>query len=212
MAVAAAVGLSSSPTARRMPSIPKWPPPSVRRSVIPSVTEVPVTEATDRLVCRLQRLLEAVATSSRGAQGAERRRAETGRRRAGAEGVGDREPGAVTVLDEIEPVAADLVRGEQTACELGAGDARDPRRKEVCWISAAGVGGFRGRAASEVGVVVRELERSGPLLGDVVERRHRCPDAEEDSGHPAEAIMDVYAAQARVLASNCPASVGQQHS
>jgi hypothetical protein len=40
MAVAAAVGLSTSATARRIPSIPKTPPSSVRRSVIPSVTRI----------------------------------------------------------------------------------------------------------------------------------------------------------------------------
>jgi hypothetical protein len=40
MAGAAAVGFSTSATAWRMPRFPNVPPPSVRRSVMPSVTRI----------------------------------------------------------------------------------------------------------------------------------------------------------------------------
>ena len=47
-----------------------------------------------------------------GSQRAERRGAEAGGSRAFAGGVGDRDPGAVAVLDEVKPVSADFVGGE----------------------------------------------------------------------------------------------------
>jgi hypothetical protein len=67
-------------------------------------------------------------------------------------GVGDGQPGAVAVLDEVEPVAADLVGRQQAAGQLAAGDADDPRREEVLLDSAAGVIGLRRRAAVSASV------------------------------------------------------------
>ena len=93
--------------------------------------ELRVPERADHLVHRLRGLLEALSRPARGAQRAERAGAQAGGGRARAGGVGDREPGAVAVLDEVEPVAADLVGGQQPARELRARDAGDARGEQV---------------------------------------------------------------------------------
>ena len=66
--------------------------------------EVSVAESADRLVHRFERFGEVVAAAAGGAERAENGSAESGGVGAFAGGVGDREPGAVAVLDEIEPV------------------------------------------------------------------------------------------------------------
>ena len=114
-----------------------------------------------------------------------RRRAETGCGRPVAGRVGDSEPGAVAVLDEVEPVAADFVGRKQPAGQLGAGDSRNPGRKQVLLDLCGRCRRLSpSRGLDEVGVVVRELERGGPLLGDVLERHGRGPDAEEQARDP----------------------------
>ena len=97
-----------------------------------------------------------------------------------AGGVGDRQPCAVAVLDEVEPVAADLVGGQQRPGELRAGDARDARREQVVLDLGGGRRGLAPpRGLDDVGVVVGELERRGALLGDVLQRDDRRADAEQ---------------------------------
>jgi hypothetical protein len=145
--------------------------------------EVGVAEAPDGVVHRLQRLLQGVVAAAGGAQGSEGRGAEACGGRAAARALGDRKPGAVAVVDEVEPVAADLVGRQQPAGQLGALDPDDPRREEVL-LDLGGGGRLLappGRL-DEVRVVVGELECGGALLGDVVERRRRFPHAEQQPG------------------------------
>ena len=133
----------------------------------------------------MQGVFEIVAAAAGGAQGAEGGGAEAGCCGAVAGGVGDREPGAVAVLDEVEPVTADFVGREEAAGELGAGDAGDPRREQVLLDLGRRGGGFAPpRGFDDVGVVVREFERGGPLFGDVVEWRDRLSDTNEQGDNP----------------------------
>ena len=101
-------------------------------------------------------------------------------------GVGDREPGAVVILHEVEPVAADLVGRHEAARELAPRDPRDSGREEV--LLDLGSGRCRlppPRGLDQIGVVVRELERSRALLRDVLERCDGRADAEEQRRDPA---------------------------
>ena len=87
-----------------------------------------------------------------GAEGAEGDGSERGGGRAVAHAVGDAEPGAVAVLDVVEPVAADLVAGQDVA-----GDSAPVMRamrggSRFCWISAAGLVSLRRRAMSKTSV------------------------------------------------------------
>ena len=112
--------------------------------------------------------------------------AQAGRGRARAGRVRDGQPGPVAVLDEVEPVAAHLVGGQQRAGDLRPGDARHARRQQVVLDLGGGRGGLApARGLDDVGVVVGQLERRGPLLGDVLQRRHRRPHAEQQADHAA---------------------------
>ena len=78
-----------------------------------------------------QRLVGAAAAAPAGAQRPERDRAAGSRTRAGTKAVGERDPDPVEVLDEVEPVASDLVAGQYVARDLAAGDPRDPGRQQA---------------------------------------------------------------------------------
>ncbi len=135
-----------------------------------------VVEAADGLVHAGQRFFEVLAAAPGGAQCPEGRGSQAGGGWPGAGGVGDRQPGAVAVLDKVEPVAAHFVARQQGAGELGAGDPGDARWEEV--LLDLGRGARRlasARCLYVVGVVVDELERRGALLGDVLERSDGGP-------------------------------------
>ena len=115
--------------------------------------ELRVGERADHLVHRPRGL--ARGPGRRGAPRAARRaRSRRGPRRSRPVpgGVGDRQPRAVAVLDEVEPVAADLVGGQQPARELRA---RDRGR---CAAGAGGAGPRRRRSSACGGAP----PRSGP--------------------------------------------------
>ena len=119
----------------------------------------------DSTICR-----EVVVGAARGAEGAERDGGQGGGGRALADRVGDPEPRAAGVLDVVEPVAADVVAGQDVAGQGGAGDACDARRKRGLLDLG---GGARVLAAAgeveDVGVRARELERGGGLAGELGE-------------------------------------------
>ena len=77
--------------------------------------EVPVAQLANRLVNARERGLEVLSATPCGPERSQRSGAESGGGGTVAGGVRDREPRPVAVLDEIEPVAADLVRGKQGA-------------------------------------------------------------------------------------------------
>ena len=162
---------------------PRWSPPARQPG---RNAEVLVLQAADRLVDRLEPLLQILAAAPRGAKGAERCRAESGGCGPGAGCVGDRQPGAISVLDEVKPVTAYLIAREEHAGELRTCDPGDARRKEVLldfgrrrgWLAPA-------RGFDVVRVVVRQLQGSGPLFGDVGKRRDGRSHAEQQRCHPA---------------------------
>ena len=136
--------------------------------------EVGIAQPPDRLVHGRESLLEVLAAAPGGSQGTEGGRPETGGGWPGSGGVGDGKPGAVAVLDEVKPVSAHLVGGQQRARQLAAGDTRDTRRKQVL-LDLRGRGGGLSptRGLDVIRVVVGQLQRRGALLGDVGQRRHR---------------------------------------
>ena len=78
-----------------------------------------------------QRLVGGAAAAPAGAQRPERDRAARGGARAGTEAVGERDPHPVEVLDEVEPVARDLVAGQHVARQLAAADPGDAGREQA---------------------------------------------------------------------------------
>jgi len=91
-----------------------------------------------------------------------------------ADGVADREPGPLTVLRLVEPVAADVVCRQHRAGELGTLDAGYPRRQQQVLELAGG-----GRRPSPTGtrdhirVADRELERRRGVDRELLQRCRR---------------------------------------
>src|SRR5581483_11757846 len=148
--------------------------------------EVVVVEPPNRLVYGGERILEILAAAPRRSEGAQGGGAQTCRRRAGPGGIGYGQPSAVPILDEVEPVAPDLVARQEPTRELCAGDPGDPRREKVLLdLGGRGGGLAPSRRLDVVGVVVGELERRGTLPGDVREVAQRRSDAQQNRGDPA---------------------------
>src|SRR5204863_4093228 len=75
--------------------------------------------------------LEALRAAPCRPQRGQRDPPEGTRGRALAHRVGDGDPGAVPVLDVVEPVAANLVRGQDAAGDLAAAEPGDPGRQQA---------------------------------------------------------------------------------
>ena len=139
----------------------------------------------DRLIHRPNRLFEAPAAASCGAQRPQSHRAERRGGKSGAAGLGEREPGTVGVLDVVEPVPGHLVGGQQTSGKLGARHLRRPRGEQV----ELDLGRRARRPASpddleNVGVEAGELERRGALTGDRGEALAWLVDGDEHADGP----------------------------
>src|SRR4051812_8496858 len=89
--------------------------------------ELRAADVAHGLVHRLHGLLERGVVAAGGAQGGEGDATEPARLSPAPGRVGDRDPGAIAVLDVVEPVAPDLVAGQHAARELAAAHANDAR-------------------------------------------------------------------------------------
>ena len=139
-----------------------------------------------RPVHQHQRLVGRAAAAPAGAQRAERDRAARGGARAGTEPVGERDPDAVEVLDEVEPVARDLVAGQHVARHLAAADPRDARRQQALLDLGRGARLLAPLAARErVGVAIGERDRRRGLARDLGERAPRPARASASRPSPA---------------------------
>ena len=84
--------------------------------------------------------------------------------------VGDPDPGAVRVLGVVEPVAADVVPGEDVAGDQRTPDAQDPRREQVLLDLRGGSGGLQPAGAVDVvGVGGGESDRGRALGREIAE-------------------------------------------
>ena len=127
--------------------------------------ELRATDIAHGRVHRLHGLLERGVVAAGSAQGGEGDAAEPARLRATPSRVGDRDPGAVAVLDVVEPVAADVVAGQDAPGELVAAYANDPRRDQALLKLRGGVDVLTtAGGVDHVGVTVGQLERRGAEL------------------------------------------------
>ena len=145
-----------------------------------------------RAVHEQQRVVRAAAAAPARPQRAEGDRAARSRPRAGPEAVGEGDPDAVEVLDDVEPVAGDLVRRQHVAGHLAPADARDARRQQALLDLRRGQRLLAPLPAGErVGVAVRERDRRGGLTGQLLERVARPAQRDQRAGRaPAEPERD----------------------
>jgi hypothetical protein len=124
-----------------------------------------------RAVHQHQRVVRAAAAASARAQRPERDRAAGGGARTGTEAVGERDPHPVEILDEVEPVARDVVAGQHVARELAAADPGDARREQALLDLGRRERLLAPLASRErIGVAVGERNRGRGLARDLGER------------------------------------------
>ena len=131
------------------------------------------------------RLVRAGAAAPGRAQRAERDRAARGGARAGAEPVGQRDPDAVEVLDDVVPVARHLVAREHVAGDLTAADPQDPRRQQALLDLGRGQRPDPALGAGErVRVPIGERDRRRGLSRELGQRAARTPEGEQHARRP----------------------------
>ena len=105
--------------------------------------------------------------------------------RGGTEPVRERDPDAVQVLDDVEPVAGDLVAGQHVARDLAARDARDARRQQALLDLRRGARLLAPLPARErVGVAIGEGDRRRRLTRDLGQRPPRASQRQQHADRP----------------------------
>ena len=131
-------------------------------------------ECADRLVDVGGRVGQVAAAAARRAIGAQRDRPDGRGLRSLAHRVGHAEPAAVHHRAVVDPVAADVVGGEDRAGHLGPFEMRDPRRQQVLLeLGGRAALAVPAGAGQHVGVALGELEgrRAARREGGEVSRR-----------------------------------------
>jgi hypothetical protein len=128
-----------------------------------------------RAVHEQERVLGGAAAPPARAKRPERHGTARGGARTWTEAVRERDPDAVEVLDDVEPIAGDLVAGQDVAGDLAAGDAGDARRKQALLDLGRRARLLAPLAAREgVRVAIRERDGGGRLARHLGERTARA--------------------------------------